>query len=110
MGQTGVAHAGPDFLHPARQHLATRLGHRAVKTEVVATHFDRTGDPDLVAQAGNGNLARVVDHRYRRRPLGPHYREGGAIAFARVNRQVHAHAAQQGRAKGAAGDHYRIGS
>ena len=106
----GVAHAGPDFFDTARQHAAACARQGALQAQVVAAHLNRAGHPNLVAQAGNGDFLGVVDGGYRGRGVCVQNFERGAVALARVNRQIHAHAAQERRAKRAAGHHHLVGA
>ena len=59
--RAGVAHAGPDFFDPARQHVAACARQGAVQRQVVAAHLNRAGHPNLVTQAGDGDFFGVVD-------------------------------------------------
>src|SRR6218665_3693645 len=74
-GIAGVAHAAQDFFDAARQHVEARLGNGAVERQVEAAQLDGAGHAQPVAQAGQRELAPVVDGRHPRRSLRPQQRE-----------------------------------
>ncbi len=105
----GVADAGQHALDTFGQHAAARLRQRRVQRGVPARDLDGAGHAQLVAQAAHGDLDLVVDGGDEGRVLGLFQLEGGAVALAGVDGQVHAHLAQQRRAVGAAGHHHVVG-
>ena len=103
--QPCVADAGEHGFHSAGQHVAAGAGQAAVQPGVVAADFDGAGDAQGVAQSAHGAFDRVVDKADLGRQFGLQDFEGGAIALAGIDRQVHAHRAQQRRGVRAHGQH-----
>ncbi|MCY1532677.1 hypothetical protein D9M68_679600 [compost metagenome] len=105
LGCAGVGHAGEHLFDAAHQHLAALLRQWRVQRKVKAAEFDGARHAQLVAQARNRDLELVVDHAHAGRLLGLEQGQRRAVAFARVDRHVHADRLQERCAVRAAGDH-----
>jgi hypothetical protein len=59
-GRAGVADAGQHLLDTPGEHVAAGAGQRAVQVQVVVTDLDGAGDPQFIAQPGDGDFLSVV--------------------------------------------------